>query len=151
MLPNPDELIEEIAAEVASEPVEYETKFYADLDGTYKGGYAGPPENNPYPDAIEVPTAPASALDIWNGSGWESVPLPDIPGFFAALGKAIAAGLLPFEVYGISKMIQDQPLLADQQAMMLGFAQNPAYSTEQKKTLDALVKQFHLQLPAVSK
>ncbi len=148
MLPNPDELKEEITSEVIPEP--YETKFFASVDGKYCGGYAGPPEANPYSDAIEVPVAPASALDIWNGSGWESVPLPDIPGFFAALGKVIATGQLPFEIYGLSKMIQDQPLLADQQAMMLGFAQNPAYSNEQKKTLDALVKQFHLQLPEVS-
>lgn len=76
---------------------------------------------------------------------------PDVPGFFVALGKSIASGQLPVEIYGMSKMIQDQPSLTDQQAMMLGFAQNPTYSNEQKKLLDALVKQFHLQLPSVSK
>lgn len=43
------------------------TNFYVDDQGRYIGGYDGaePPEG-----AIEVPSAPASAADLWQGGRW---------------------------------------------------------------------------------
>lgn len=44
------------------------TKFYVDAQGNYIGGFDGAPA----PDgAIEVPSAPYHAADIWNGGGWD--------------------------------------------------------------------------------
>jgi len=42
-----------------------ETKYYVDALGNYLGGYAGA---EPPVGAIEVPTAPDRASDIWNGT-----------------------------------------------------------------------------------
>lgn len=44
------------------------TKYYVDAHGNYLGGFDGaqPPDR-----AIEVPYAPESAADRWNGKAWE--------------------------------------------------------------------------------
>lgn len=46
------------------------TKYYVDANGKYIGGFDGaaPPVG-----AVEVPSAPASASDVWNGDGWTLV------------------------------------------------------------------------------
>jgi hypothetical protein len=48
------------------------TKFFVSVGGTYIGGFDGvvPPEG-----AIEVPTAPADARQVWDGEKWGEVPI----------------------------------------------------------------------------
>ena len=45
------------------------TKYYRDADGKYLGGFVGETGVEPV-GAIEVPSAPNAATDIWNGSAW---------------------------------------------------------------------------------
>lgn len=51
------------------------TKFYADTDGRYLGGYDGA---EPPAGAIEVPYAPDDARQVRVGQSWGAVP-PEIP------------------------------------------------------------------------
>lgn len=51
------------------------TKFYADAEGRYLGGYDGA---EPPAGAIEVPSAPDDARQAWDGQSWGAVP-PEIP------------------------------------------------------------------------
>jgi len=51
------------------------TKFYADADGVYLGGFDGA---EPPVGAIEVPSAPAHAAAIWSGLNWVE-PAPAVP------------------------------------------------------------------------
>lgn len=46
-------------------------KFFVDGSGAYIGAFDGaePPANS-----VEVPTAPADARQVWDGSAWGSVP-----------------------------------------------------------------------------
>ena len=47
------------------------TKYYVDASGNYLGGLQG---IEPPVLWVEVPSAPAHARYIWNGSGWFEVP-----------------------------------------------------------------------------
>lgn len=48
------------------------TKFYVDAAGVYLGAFSG---SEPPAGAIEVPTAPEDARQIWNGTAWSAVPI----------------------------------------------------------------------------
>jgi hypothetical protein len=48
------------------------TKFFVDLAGTYIGAFDGV---TPPAGAIEVPTAPVDARQVWNGEEWGPVPV----------------------------------------------------------------------------
>lgn len=49
-------------------------KYYVDAAGSYLGGWdASPPAG-----AIEVPTAPEDARQVWDGQAWSPLPSPDI-------------------------------------------------------------------------
>jgi len=48
-----------------------ETKYFVDISGNYIGGYSGA---EPPVGAIEVPTAPDRASDIWVGGVWTPSP-----------------------------------------------------------------------------
>jgi len=45
-------------------------KYYVSNDGRYLGGW----DTNPPPGAIEVPSAPADARQLWLGDSWGEVP-----------------------------------------------------------------------------
>ncbi len=47
------------------------TKYYVDQVGTYLGGFEGV---EPPAGLIEVPSAPESAAQIWNGTAWSALP-----------------------------------------------------------------------------
>jgi hypothetical protein len=47
-------------------------KFYIDANGAYIGGFVG---TNPPEGAVEVPTAPQDAEQIWDGEAWGEIPL----------------------------------------------------------------------------
>lgn len=64
------------------------TRYYIDAAGSYLGGWQERPpteEGGPVrppdfpPGAIEVPTAPADARQVWDGSAWSAVPAPPPP------------------------------------------------------------------------
>jgi hypothetical protein len=46
-------------------------KYYVDAGGNYLGGFTG---CEPPAGAVEVPTAPTSAVDKWNGAAWVHIP-----------------------------------------------------------------------------
>lgn len=123
------------------------TKYFVDVNGNYLGGFSGaePPDG-----AVEVPTAPESATQQWLNGAWSvATPRPDITGFFQALGDAISLGTLPADFYLLGQILKDQPDLSKQQLLLARFAQNPSYTPELKAALNALMAQFHLQLPPV--
>lgn len=51
------------------------TKYYVNASGTYIGGFAGA---EPPAGAIEVPTAPQDARQVWQSNDWSPVPV-DVP------------------------------------------------------------------------
>lgn len=56
-------------------------RYFADLSGRYIGAFDGaePPANS-----VEVPTAPADARQVWDGSAWLPIPVT-MDDFIAAL------------------------------------------------------------------
>lgn len=51
------------------------TKYFVTSTGAYIGAFDGA---EPPAGAVEVPTAPASAFDLWDGEKWLSAP-PEVP------------------------------------------------------------------------
>ena len=48
------------------------TRFFANADGTYWGGYQGPNAATAVPsDVTEVPHPPPGPHHLWNGSAWQ--------------------------------------------------------------------------------
>ncbi len=94
----------------------------------------------------EDKTAIQAIIDSFD---WNAAP-PDITGFFDALGKAIVLDQsLPSDVYVAALILKDQKELKYQQVMLQALASNPAYTKEQKRVLNTLLKQYNLLLPEV--
>jgi hypothetical protein len=130
------------------QPIQYATKYFVDAEGSYLGGYAGP-EDHP---GIEVATAPAHALDVWDfkNAAWIPVPPPaNILGFFDGLVKAILSGQLPPDVHTKAKMVEDLINPADQSAALIALAADPIYTAKQKTVFDALIVANNLALPQI--
>jgi len=76
------------------------TKYYVDNAGAYIGGFDGA---NPPAGAVEVPTPPADARQVWSGNAWQAVELSpyDTATLNAALtepGSVVRAlGLVTFQ------------------------------------------------------
>lgn len=69
------------------------TKYFATQSGDYIGAFDGA---DPPVGAIEVPMAPATAADKWNGTGWDAAP-PPVPAAITMRQARLAllgAGLL---------------------------------------------------------
>lgn len=69
------------------------TKFYVDQDGAYIGGFDGA---DPPAGAIEVPTAPAHAANVWTDGTWAAAQIvpQSVPMLNAHL-VLIGAGRMP--------------------------------------------------------
>lgn len=53
----------------------FETRHFADpVTGAFLGSHAGTDADNPWPQGVAVATAPAHALQRWDGAAWQDTP-----------------------------------------------------------------------------
>ncbi|HEX5362333.1 MAG TPA: hypothetical protein VFW49_14800 [Fluviicoccus sp.] len=78
------------------------TKYFVDVSGAYIGGFAGA---EPPAGAIEVPTAPQDARQVWQGNEWSPVPV-DVPQEVSRY-QALAALHLAGKLAAVEAMMED--------------------------------------------
>lgn len=68
--------------------VEVTAKYFVDASGKYLGGFVGaaPPAG-----AIEVPTAPVDARQVWSNGAWSAIPAPTTVLKSTVMARVIAA------------------------------------------------------------
>ena len=90
---------------------------------------------------------------VWNfvkAFDWDAE-APDTKKFFNDLVLAIGAGLIPADVHAKAKMIMDLQSPDDQVQFLLTFAQDIKYTSEQKDSLNYVIKTANLALPQIPK
>lgn len=74
------------------------TSFYVDASGKYLGGFDGV---EPPVGAIEVPSPPNDARDLWNGGGWVVAHNPAILAQIIALEATVTQRRLREAMLGV--------------------------------------------------
>lgn len=69
-------------------------KFYVDESGNYLGGFDGAiPENG-----VEVATAPNDSRQIWNGTSWDALNIPEYKIYALMLSNSRDRSILPVDI-----------------------------------------------------
>lgn len=107
-----------------------EPRYFVDPDGAYIGAFAGA---QPPAGAVQVPSPPADARQVWSGGAWQPLPPPPyrvrrMDAYAAQLGK---------DPGDIIKTLGDvlDTLIAQVEAMRVeaGLAATPAYAAMRAK------------------